>query len=98
MRGTHNRHVTFVYILLLAWWLVFIATNIYGSVIFFVHDANPGDISFSHMSQLTKYYFVIDWANAFLIQWLLLYLPYQWCKQISDLFDYSQASDKASEI
>lgn len=30
------------------------------------------------MSTATKYSFVLDWANAFIIQALLLYLPYHW--------------------
>ena len=32
----------------------------------------------AQMSYLTKYYFLIDWLTAFFMQWLLLYLPYQW--------------------
>lgn len=30
------------------------------------------------MSTATKYSFVLDWGNAFIIQALLLYLPYHW--------------------
>jgi hypothetical protein len=30
------------------------------------------------MSNLTKPYAAIDWLNAFFLQWLLLYVPYNW--------------------
>jgi hypothetical protein len=56
----------------------FVLSNSYGATIFALKDNNNEKYSDGDMSLMTKYYFVIDWINAFLIQWLLLYLPYQW--------------------
>ena len=35
-------------------------------------------MDYGEMSTATKYSFVLDWGNAFIIQALLLYLPYHW--------------------
>lgn len=85
MRGTHNNHVTFVYRLLLAWWIgkylsmsVFMLANGFGILVFILFEKDPDTYSGQTMSTLTKYFFVTDWMNAFMVQWLLLYLPYQW--------------------
>lgn len=52
--------------------------NAFGATVFALKDNNSESYSDKDMSIMTKYYFVVDWINAFLVQWLLLYLPYQW--------------------
>lgn len=56
----------------------FVLSNVYGAIIFALKDNHSESYSDGDMSLMTKYYFVMDWTNAFLVQWLLLYLPYQW--------------------
>ena len=85
MRGTHNSHVTKVYVTILAWWgstsfpyLAFVATNVYEIIIFVLSEGEPEEYPDGEMELLTKYAFVMSWINAYCIQSVLLYLPYHW--------------------
>jgi len=62
--------------------IAFIAANIMSITLYSMHDSNPSSYSDQDMSTITKYYFLIDWVNAFCIQWLLLYIPYHWYRTV----------------
>lgn len=38
---------------------------------------------------------MLDWVNAFSIQWLLLYVPYHWARRITDLFCLKDKGNEA---
>jgi hypothetical protein len=56
-------------------YLAFVASNAYGVVVYLISQDKPSN---NEMSTLTKYSFVINWINAYVIQWILLLVPYQW--------------------
>lgn len=56
----------------------YLSANLFGIILFSLYDGDPTSYSSSEMSESTKYSFVINWANAFVIQWLLIYVPYHW--------------------
>jgi hypothetical protein len=58
--------------------LAYIAANLVGVILFSLHDSNPTAYSDSEMSDYTKIGFVVNWINAFIIQWILIYVPYHW--------------------
>lgn len=83
--GQHNSNVSFVYRMIMAWWLsnssinaAYVASGLFGILLFSLHDGSPEDYSDEYLSETTKYSFVVNWANAFLIQWILIYVPYHW--------------------
>ena len=88
MRGSHNSHVTKMYLMILLWWgskalpnKAFIVSNTYSIAIFIISKADDS-IEGQEMSNLTKYSFVISWINAYCIQSMLLYVPYHWYTRI----------------
>lgn len=56
----------------------YVVSNSYGLVLYQLNESNSEKYSNEQLSVMSKYYFAVDWINAFSIQWLLLYLPYQW--------------------
>jgi hypothetical protein len=83
--GAHNANVSFVYRMILAWRIctplfipAYIAANLFGIILFSLHDGSPDEYSSDYMSEATKYSFVTNWINAFVLQWILMYVPYHW--------------------
>jgi hypothetical protein len=55
----------------------FVAANAY-SIVIYVLSKNDESLNGEAMSTLTKYSFVITWLNAYVIQSILLCVPYHW--------------------
>ena len=54
--------------------IAYISHGVFNFVQYVLH-ATLGD---NTMSELSGYNFIVNWANAFVIQWILLYVPYHW--------------------
>jgi hypothetical protein len=55
-----------------------VIANVFSIVLYKLKDNNSGEWNDEDMSALSRIYFIIDWINAFAIQWLLLFVPYHW--------------------
>ncbi len=88
LRHTLNSNVRKVYFLIFCWWIcntlnkiAYTIKDLY-SIILYIAKNNQNDQT-ETISYLTRIYFAIDWMNAFLIQWLLIFVPYHWYQYIN---------------
>lgn len=56
--------------------LGFLGSNVYSISLYRIY--NRDDYTDEEMSNLSRYSFLGDWISTFIIQLLLLYVPYQW--------------------
>jgi hypothetical protein len=56
--------------------LGFLGSNVYSISLYRIY--NRDDYTDEEMSNLSRYSFLGDWISTFIIQLLLLYVPYRW--------------------
>ncbi len=54
----------------------YIVKNLYGIIIYIVYN-NQVEVT-EELSWFSKLYFSFDWTNAFILQTLLIFVPYHW--------------------
>lgn len=68
-------------------------SSVFCIINYFLAEDHDEEYDDKEMSDISEYSFVVDWANAYVIQSILLLVPYHWycfllsrSKQITGLF------------
>lgn len=65
--------------------------GVYGILVYLTyHEVKYQE--YDDLSWLSKLYFSFDWTNAFIIQTLIIFVPYHWMKQITEALSSVQGS------
>lgn len=81
--SNRNQNANLAYLGILIWWFSiyapisgYIAKDLYGIVVYIIYAGRTGVDN--QLSWFSKFYFALDWGNAFVLQTVLIFVPYHW--------------------